>query len=265
MDAGQPQTSEFLVSWRDGPAAYLRLERPHKANSYTQPMLQVLAAAVERAASDADVRVLVITGAGDRNFCGGADLGEIADRDWNAPLNLKSAEVFTIVSRFPRVTLAAVNGAAVGGGLELALACDLRIASVNARFWLPEPLLGLIPAAGGTQRLQQVVGKAKAKELILGGAVWGADEALRLGLVSEVATAENLMLRAKAWVDQIARRDPLALQLAKKAIDLESPGNAGFGFESLAQTLLERLRLSERQRLSEGQRSKPESGISNPP
>jgi enoyl-CoA hydratase len=188
---------------------------------------------------------VVVYGAGDRAFCAGADLTEVGETDWRSAVNLRSAEVFSQISRCPKVTLAAVNGAAVGGGLELALACDLRIAADNASFSFPEPQLGLIPAAGGTQRLAQAVGKARAKELILGGQVWQASEALRFGLLSEVTAPEQLLPKARQWVGRIASRNPVALQLAKTAIDLDSSNSPGYSFESVAEALLYQLRLEE--------------------
>jgi len=239
--------AELVRTWSQGPAGYIQLNRPEKANAYNRAMLDALAAHVERLAADPEVRVIIVCGAGDRAFCAGADLAEVADRDWHAALNLRSAEVFSLLSRCPRVTLAAVNGAASGGGLELALACDLRIAAQNARFWFPEPELGLMPAAGGTQRLSQVVGRARAKELILGGRVWEADEALRFGLVSELTGPAELLPKAQQWAERIARRHPLALELAKRAIDLDSGGSAGHGFESIAQALLYHLRLEKKE------------------
>jgi enoyl-CoA hydratase len=238
--------TDFVKAWRQGPAGYVQLHRPEKANAYTQPMLEALAANVGRMAADPEVRVVVLCGAGDRVFCAGADLTELAARDWRAALNLKSAEVFSFISRCRCVTLAAVGGVATGGGLELALACDIRIAAENARFSFPEPELGLIPAAGGTQRLPQVVGKARAKELILGGLVWDAAEALRFGLVSEVTTPEELMPKAQQWAERIARRSPAALQLAKEAIDMDERSSPGYVFETTAQALLYQLRLAEK-------------------
>lgn len=234
--------SGAVRTWRQGPAAYFELNRPDKANAYNQPMLDALDRLLSAALDDVQVRVVVLTGAGQRAFCGGADLAELAGRDWRSALGLKSAELFSRISRCRLVTLAAVNGAAVAGGLELALACDLRIAVDTARFSMPEPELGLIPAAGGTQRLADAVGRARAKELILAGRVWGADEALRFGLVSEVTAADELLPRAQQWAERIALRSPAALELAKKAIDLERAGGAGQSFESVAQALLYQLR-----------------------
>jgi len=242
---GSTSGRAHVRTWQEGPAGYVQLDRPEKANAYTEPMLEALRENVERMAADPEVRVIVFCGAGDRVFSGGADLGEVGGRDWRAALTLKSAEVFSAISRCRCVTLAAVNGAAAAGGLELALSCDIRIAAQNARFWFPEPRLGLIPAGGGTQRLAEVVGKARAKELILGGAVWDADDALRFGLVSEVVAPETLLPRAQHWAERIATRDPLALQLAKEAIDAADRHGPGHALERVAQALLYQLRLEE--------------------
>jgi enoyl-CoA hydratase len=241
--AGQRSSEAGLVrTWRHGPATYVELNRPDKANAYNQAMLDALGGLVDQAAADAGVRLLVITGNGDRAFCGGADLAELADRDWQAAFRLKSAELFARISRCRMVTLAAINGAAVAGGLELALACDLRIAVTAARFWLPEPELGLIPAAGGTHRLVDAVGRARAKELILGGRVWGADEALRFGLVSELTGRDELLPLAQQWAERIALRNAAAVVLAKRAIDLGRSEMPGQSYESVAQALLYQLR-----------------------
>lgn len=240
--------SGTVRTWREGPAGYVELHRPEKANAYTQPMLEALAAAVGQMAVAPEIRLVVVCAAGERAFSAGADFTELSARDWREALSLRSAEVFTFISRAPCVTLAAVGGAAAGGGLELALACDFRIAAQGARFWFPEPELGLIPAAGGTQRLAQVVGKSRAKELILGGLVWDAAEALRAGLVSEVTTAEELLPRAQQWAERIAKRNPAALRLAKQAIDIDDQGAAGHAFERAAQALLYQLRLEEKSR-----------------
>lgn len=234
--------NDLIRAWLNGQIAYVQLNRPDKANSYTQEMLDKLELLVDGMAEDPKVRVIVVCGTGKRAFCGGADLKEIKGRDYEAALDLKSAEVFTRIASLSKITLAAINGAAVGGGLELALACDIRIASENARFSLPEPTLGLIPAAGGTQRLPRVVGLARAKELILGGKVWEASDAWRYGLVSEVVKNEDLLAAAQRWGEQIAKGDPLALRLAKKVLDRDYLDSMGHDFESVIQALLYELR-----------------------
>jgi enoyl-CoA hydratase/carnithine racemase len=143
------------------------------------------------------------------------------------------------------VTLAAINGAAVAGGLELALACDLRICSKNAKFFFPETKLGLIPAAGGTHRLPQVVGIARAKELILGGRVWLANEAISYGLVSEVTSPDKLMERAQQWSKEIGQRSQIALQLAKKSIDFGTNYGVESSYEAVAEALLYQIKFQK--------------------
>lgn len=229
---------QSIVVTRNGPAVNLKLSRPLRANSYTQDMLKFLEEQIEAADRDEGVRVIVVTGEGDKVFCAGADRTEIATRDWRSVLSLTSARVFRRLRDSRCVTVAAINGSAVGGGLELALSCDLRFAVPSAKFWLPEPELGLIPAAGGTELLPQIVGPAKAKEMILGGAVWDAAEAVRIGMLTEVVPAEELWNRMQVWMDRICLRNADALRLAKQSIDLTANGNSGTGMELIAQSLL---------------------------
>ena len=232
------EDSANIRTWKEARVGYVQLNRPEKANAYDQLLLDALRNALDEMEADGEVRVLVIRGAGDRSFCAGADLNEMSVKGYRFALDLESAKVFDELARCRKVTMAAINGAAVAGGLELALACDLRIASDSARFFFPEPKRGLIPAAGGTRRLPELVGVARAKELILGGREWCAEDALRYGRVSEVLEPDELMRRAQEWGETISGMDPLALELAKKAIDSES------GFELAAEALLYELRLA---------------------
>ena len=166
-------------------------------------------------------------------------------KDYSDALNLKSSRIFAAIASYPKVTVAAINGAAVAGGLELALACDIRISSEQARFFFPETKLGLIPAAGGTHRLSQVVGIGRAKELILGGRVWLAEDALRFGLVSEVVRPDALLACAQQWGERIGQRDPLALQLAKRAIDFRTSYNLESGVEAVTEALLYQVKIKK--------------------
>ncbi len=227
-----------VVVTRRGSALELKLSRPDKANSYSQEMLAFLEEQIEQADRDPEIRVLVVTGTGDRVFCAGADRTEIATRDWKSVLNLTSARVFRRLRSSRCVTIAAINGAAVGGGLELALACDLRFAVPEAKFWLPEPELGLIPAAGGTELLPQIVGPTKAKEMILGGAVWDAQEALRIGLLNDVVSASEMPAQLAAWIERIEKRTADALRFAKQAIDESVRRNIGTNIELIMQASL---------------------------
>lgn len=212
---------------RDGPALWVRLDRTEKANAYTRGMLDALEQAVRQAEANPDIRVLVFTGSGDRVFCAGADRDELEARSWRSVLSLRSAAVFRLIRESPLVSMAAINGAAVGGGLELALACDLRVAAEGARLWLPEPEFGLLPAAGALTLLPGLVGQGRARELILGGARWTAQEAQAAGLVNQVVALGELRSTVAGWVERVARRDPDALHLAKVALAEACPTPSG--------------------------------------
>src|SRR5262245_52910249 len=205
-----------LVDVRDG-VATLTLNRPAAANALSRDLVAGLAAAVARLRADADLRAVVVTGAGEKAFCAGADLKErrgmsLDDtraflRDYNDTLDALAA--------FPRPVIAAMNGAAFGGGLELALACDIRVAAEGAEMGLVEARLGIIPGAGGTQRLARVAGLAAAKQLILTGRRIGAGRARELGIVSEVVPAAELGTAVARLCADIAACGPLALTQAK--------------------------------------------------
>lgn len=234
-----------LRTWKQGTVGHVELNRPDKANAYNQQLLDQLASAFEALRSDNDIRTVVVSGAGGRSFCAGADLQEMKLKDYSNAINLKSSKVFAAIASFPKVTLAAINGAAVAGGLELALACDVRICSEDSRFFFPETGIGLIPAAGGTRRLHRVVGFGRAKELILGGKVWLSKDALAFGLVSEIASPDGLQTRAQQWAEEIGERNPLALQVAKKVLDLEVSYNVESACESIAEALLYQIKFKQ--------------------
>lgn len=239
------ENSQLIQIWNKGSIASIQLNRPEKANAYNEAMLDILAGAIDNMATNAEVRVLIISGAGNKSFCAGADLHEIRQRNYADALNLKSAKVFDKIALSPKITLAAINGSAAGGGLELALACDIRIAVEDATFFFPETKLGLIPAAGGTRRLPRIVGVPRAKELILGGRVWNAKDALRWGLVNEVVQCEDLLAQAHKWGEKIAQRDPVALQLAKKSLDTQSQNGLASSFELVSEALLYQLKIKK--------------------
>jgi len=232
------ENSGLIRTSKNGVVGYLEIHRPEKANAYNQALLMELARSLDQMEGDGTVRSLVIHGAGDRSFCAGADLEEMQIKDYSDALNLKSSKLFATIASYPKVTVAAINGTAAAGGLELALACDIRICSEQARFFFPETKLGLIPAAGGTHRLSQVVGVGRAKELILGGGVWSSEDALRFGLVSEVVRPDGIMACAQTWGERIGQRDPLALQLAKRAIDFRTSYHLESGVEAVTEALL---------------------------
>jgi enoyl-CoA hydratase/carnithine racemase len=218
-------TFETLLVERRGPAVFVTLNRPAAANALSRALVAELTKLVgdlgAEVAMGADLRALVLTGAGDKAFSAGADLKE--RRTWT----LDDTRVFlgeinalmNAVAAFPRPVVAAVNGVAFGGGLELALAADIRIAAESAEMGLTETRLGIIPGAGGTQRLARVAGVAVAKELILTGRRIGGARARELGIVSEVVPSGELSAAAGRWAAELASAAPLALGAAKRAID----------------------------------------------
>jgi len=214
-----------LVALTLGRIAHLELVNP-PLNLVTSELLLALDEALSTLASAApdDVRAVVVSGRGERAFSAGSHVGEFETQrgpDGRARHALESG-VATHLARLPMPTIAAIEGNALGGGLELALCCDLRIASERARLGLPEVRLAVTPGAGGTQRLPRVVGAAKARELILTGRVLTAAEALAIGLVNEVVPVGEAVARATAIGEEIAARGPLAVREAKRLVDLST-------------------------------------------
>jgi enoyl-CoA hydratase len=227
-----------LILSLDGRVATLTVSRPEVRNALDTATVDELHRALD------DVRrarasVLILTGAGDKAFVSGADIRAIRERRRDDALAAINSRLMAAVESHEAVSIAAVNGAALGGGCELALACDLRLAAENAVFGLPEPSLGIIPGAGGTQRLPRIVGLGRAKEMILTGARWNAARALELGLVSEVVPASELMAAARAMAERVLGLGPLAIRLAKAALNASAqmPLAAGLLFESAAQAI----------------------------
>jgi enoyl-CoA hydratase len=214
--------------------ATLTIDRPEKRNALNSQVRRELVMALDAIQPDPEVRVVVITGAGERAFVAGADIGEFADR---SPIEQRAAmegrRVFDVVAAYPKPTIAAINGFALGGGCELALACDLRIAARSARLGQPEINLGLLPGGGGTQRLPRLVGMGRALRLILTGELIDAAEAQRIGLVDEVVDDPMLRARAHELASSMAARSPVALKLIKDAVRAaaEMPLSAGLAFE----------------------------------
>ncbi len=222
---------------KDG-VVLLTLNRPQVMNSLNFDLLHALGEAVESIRFDSRVRVVIITGAGEKAFCTGADLKE---RGTLTPEQVKQyiftiRDLFTRIENLPKPVIAAVNGHAFGGGTELALASDIRIASENATLGLTETRLAIIPGAGGTQRLPRLVGKGKAKELIFTGRRVGAAEALDIGLVNKVCPQPELIDQCRAMAAMICETGPIAIEQAKYAINhgLETDLNTGLAIESNA-------------------------------
>ena len=219
--------------------AVVTLNRPEARNAINLEVVDELHAALEALGRDETTRVLILTGAGKVAFASGADIRELRERRAADALRGINSSLFLAVERFPLPTIAAVNGYALGGGCELALACDLRIASESSRFGQPEVGLGIIPAAGATYRLPRIVGAGRARELILTGRIIDADEALAIGLVNRVVPDDRLLEEARSTALLIARKAPLALRAAKLSLQASAYGpDAGHAAERLAQAIL---------------------------
>jgi enoyl-CoA hydratase len=205
---------------RDGARATITLHRPDKLNALDAAMIDELRRALLEVRHDASVRALVITGSGSKAFVAGADIGELAALDPVAARTtaVRGQHVFDLVEQLGKPVIAAVNGYALGGGCELALACTLRIASEAARFGQPEINLGLLPGYGGTQRLPRLVGKGRALELLLRGHTIDAAEALRIGLVDRVVPAGELASAAEALASELAGKAPHAMRAILEAV-----------------------------------------------
>jgi enoyl-CoA hydratase len=223
---------------QDGRVATLTVSRPEVRNALDGATVQEIQRALE-AVRAARATVLIVTGKGEQAFVAGADISAIRERRRDDALASINSHLMAAVEAHEAVTIAAVNGYALGGGCELALACDLRIAADNAVFGLPEPSLGIIPGAGGTQRLPRIVGLGRAKEMILTGARWDARQALEAGLVSQVVPLAELMGAARAMAERVLALGPLAVRLAKAALNASSqmPLGAGLAFESTVQAI----------------------------
>jgi enoyl-CoA hydratase/carnithine racemase len=211
--------AEFVRLEADGAVATMRLDRP-KLNPLDAAMQEEIRAAAHELSERDDIRAVVIYG-GPNVFAAGADIKELADMTYTDMVRrsgrLQSA--FTAVARIPKPVIAAITGYALGGGCELALCADRRIAADDAKLGQPEITLGIIPGAGGTQRLSRLVGPSKAKDLIFTGRFVDADEALRIGLVDEVVAADAVYDTAVAWASQFAAGPAYALRAAKESVD----------------------------------------------
>lgn len=210
-----------LLVEQDRGVAWVTINRPNSHNALSKETNEELSNLAAELATDRRVTAVVLTGAGNKSFCAGADLKErkgVTAEDTGPYVDAISSAI-NAWARIPQPTIAAINGFAFGGGMELALACDLRIAVDTASFGLTEVRLGIMPGAGGTQRLPRLIGVSAAKELILLGKRIDAAKALDLGLVSDVVPASELKTRVQAILDDIAKCAPLSVRLAKEAID----------------------------------------------
>jgi enoyl-CoA hydratase len=211
----------ILLSREHDGIAIITVNRPDRLNALDAETIRSLGAVVRELRDDSGVRAVIVTGAGEKAFVAGADIAELARMGPIDGVHVSRAgqDVFRTVERLPKPVIAAVNGFALGGGLELAMACHIRIASTRAKFGLPEVKLGIIPGYGGTARLPRLVGRGRALELILTGEMIDAAEAFRIGLVNRVEEPAALMDAALDMARKIAANGPIALALAIEAVD----------------------------------------------
>jgi enoyl-CoA hydratase len=224
------QNYETILVERRERVAIITINRPEKRNALNIQTRAEGAAILDELRDDDSVRVVIFTGAGDKAFIAGADIAEFAGRTaLQQRAIMMERGLFNAIDSFPKPVIAMVNGYCLGGGCELALACDIRIASETASFGQPEINLGIIPGGGGTQRLTRLVGEGKAMEMILTGEIINAQEAFRYGLVNQVVPADHLESRTMEIANRIAEKSPIALRLAKEAVKLASRSNLDEG------------------------------------
>ncbi len=211
----------------------LTINRPDKMNALNFATLEEIESAIKKAYADKEVKGVLITGTGEKAFVAGADISEIAGVKESAAYTFSKngQRIFTSIENCPKPVVAAVNGYALGGGCELALACHIRLASENAKFGLPEVTLGIIPGYGGTQRLTKLVGKGKALEIMLTGSMVSAAEAKEIGLANDVLPATELIVKAKELLNKIFKNAPLAVA---RVIEASNAAYTDSGFEAEA-------------------------------
>lgn len=231
--------NNILVRAEEG-IGFIIINRPELRNALNIDTLLEIETALDKMRDDEDIRVIIFTGAGEKSFAAGADISQLSKRTMIDALKPNMTATYRKIEDYEKPTIAAINGYALGGGLELALACDIRVASLNAKVGLPEVGLGIMPGAGGTQRLSRIIGKGKAMELILTGDVITAAEAEGLNMISKAVPQEELIETAKGYARRISVKGPLALRMAKAAVnrgaDMEM--ETALYLEKLAQTIL---------------------------
>ena len=230
-----PSYADLLVDAPESGVLTIRLNRPQAHNALRTQTLAEIVTILDEAREDDAIRCIVITGS-EKVFAAGADIREMADLDMVGVMKNKRPQYWAAISAFPKPILAAVNGYCLGGGCELAMHADIVIAGNDAKFGQPEINLGIMPGAGGTQRLIRAVGKPLAMKMVLSGEMINADTALQAGLVAEVTQPELSLSRAQALAKTIAQKAPLAVQLAKESVlqAFETPLSAGLEFERKA-------------------------------
>jgi enoyl-CoA hydratase len=229
---------QILFETDEQGVALVTINRPDKRNALSIELVAELEAAFDRVENDRSVRALILTGAGDKAFVAGADINELAALP---PIELRryalrGQAVFRRLDRCGKPSVAAVNGYALGGGLELAMACSVRFASENAMFGQPEVKLGITPGYGGTQRLPRLVGRGRALEMLLSGESVDATEAHRIGLVNAIVPQANLLPHSRSWLNKVLANGPLAVGLVMETVDagLDSGLDSGLRLEATA-------------------------------
>ena len=211
--------SELVLFEQQGRVAILTINRPDKMNALSEGVRAEMLAHLDRIAEDDSLGVVVITGSGDKAFIAGADIGEFAGRSpFDQRLAMRSPRIFDAMAMFPKPVIAMINGYCLGGGCELAMSCDIRVASNKASFGQPEINLGLIPGGGGTQRMPRIIGTGQAMRLILSGDRVNAEEAKEIGLVDQLFPHEELRAKTLELAARIAAKSPLTLKVAKESI-----------------------------------------------
>ena len=212
---------ENILLEKKNAIAYVTVNRPKVLNALNMATMEDLRAAFHDIKSDDAIRVVIMTGSGEKAFIAGADIGELSKNDavMAKAYTHKGQSVLNLIENLGKPVIACINGFALGGGCEIAMACTMRLASENARFGQPEVKLGIIPGYGGTQRLPRLVGKGIAMQLVLAGEMITAQEAHRIGLVNEVTAAGDLIPRAEAIAQKIIANAPLAVQYAMEAVN----------------------------------------------
>ncbi len=213
---------QTLLLETDNRIAIITINRPDKLNALNAQAKSELRDAFTQIKTDGNVDVVVLTGAGEKAFVAGTDIGELTvlNSESGKEVSAKGQEVFDLIENLGKPVIAAINGYALGGGCELALACHIRIASENAKFGQPEVNLGIIPGYGGTQRLARLIGRGRAMEMILTGNPIDAQEALRIGLVNKVVPQAELLAAARAMAQLIASKGQIAIRMALKAVNM---------------------------------------------